>query len=499
MELISSVFTFILILGAVLLLFNVIIIVHELGHFLAARWRGLYVDRFQIWFGKPLIKKTVNGVTYGLGSIPAGGFVSVPQMLPMEMIEGKICDEEKEKLRNLPAAKPIDKIIVAAAGPLFSLLLALFFAVFVWWIGYPVTKAEYTTEVGFVAEDGPAAKIGLEPGDTILEVNGKEVTRFFSGLDDSIVWNIVSSNKETVDLTVRKKNGEVVTLEATPEVPEKEGMLERAQFPQIGIMPAETAAVHKVNGESPAGWAGLQEDDIIKEIDGQKIYSKAHAGQIIRKKGDQTLTFLVERKGEEKEIEVTPQIPVKAPENLAGQPMIGIEWATLRWDDMRRPDPLTLVAESGMMVFNTISALIQSKFVKPEHLSGPVGIINIYHTFFTLEKGWKLVLWLTVVINVNLAILNMLPFPVLDGGHIVMALLQMVRGGKQIGMRALEIIQGGFAILLFGFMIFITFYDTAALFPSRGDGGGGGGKKEDPTIEFAKPGESSDQAEETGE
>src|SRR5882672_7269606 len=105
----------------VVLLFNLLIFVHELGHFLAARWRGLKVDRFAIWFGKPIWKKEINGVEYCLGCIPAGGYVSLPQMAPMEAIEGK-SDRPAEDLPNVSA---FDKIIVAFAGPLFSFLLAL--------------------------------------------------------------------------------------------------------------------------------------------------------------------------------------------------------------------------------------------------------------------------------------------------------------------------------------------------------------------------------------
>src|SRR5437870_8521112 len=95
----------IFILLEVLLLFNLLIVVHELGHFLAARWRGLVVEKFQIWFGKPLWKKTINGVQYGLGSLPFGGFVSVPQLAPMDVFEGK-ADVDRTKL---PAAPALDK------------------------------------------------------------------------------------------------------------------------------------------------------------------------------------------------------------------------------------------------------------------------------------------------------------------------------------------------------------------------------------------------------
>src|SRR6478672_9126018 len=112
----------------VVVLFNLLIFVHELGHFLAARWRGLQIDRFAIWFGKPIWKTKINGVEYALGTIPAGGYVSLPQMATMEAIEGKT----EDRGQPLPPISAMDKIIVAVAGPLFSFLLAFVFAVIVW-------------------------------------------------------------------------------------------------------------------------------------------------------------------------------------------------------------------------------------------------------------------------------------------------------------------------------------------------------------------------------
>src|SRR3954469_5717882 len=128
----------IFILLEVLILFNLLIVVHELGHFLAARWRGLYIEKFGVWFGKPLWKKTINGVQYSLGSLPFGGFVALPQLAPMDIIEGK-ADVERQQL---PPVKAFDKIIVAVAGPFFSLLLALAFACVVWVVGYPVGESD---------------------------------------------------------------------------------------------------------------------------------------------------------------------------------------------------------------------------------------------------------------------------------------------------------------------------------------------------------------------
>src|ERR1051326_8484497 len=147
-----SILKIIFIFLEVLVLFNLLIFVHELGHFLAARWRGLKIDRFAIWFGKPIWKTKINGVEYALGSIPAGGYVSLPQMASMEAIEGK----GESSGQPLPPISAADKIIVAFAGPLFSFLLALTFAVIVWVVGRPISDDDNSTIIGWVEPNGPA-------------------------------------------------------------------------------------------------------------------------------------------------------------------------------------------------------------------------------------------------------------------------------------------------------------------------------------------------------
>src|SRR3954464_9708646 len=221
----------VLILLEVIVLFNLLIVVHELGHFLAARWRGLVIEQFGIWFGKPLWKKEINGVLYSFGSLPFGGFVKLPQLAPMDIIEGK-ADVERTQLPKISA---LDKIIVAIAGPLFTLLPPLLFACVVWAVGHPVSESDLTTVIGYVEKDSPAAKADLRAGDKIVEVDGRPVSRFF-GMNDSVVWNVVRSEGPTIPFKV-DRDGKVMTIEVTPVIAETSGW-RRKSTRQVMIQPA---------------------------------------------------------------------------------------------------------------------------------------------------------------------------------------------------------------------------------------------------------------------
>src|SRR5712672_2256946 len=230
-----SVLKFLFIAIEVLLLFNLLIFVHELGHFLAARWRGLKVDRFAIWFGKPIWKTKINGVEYALGTIPAGGYVSLPQMATMEAIEGKSESSDKP----LPPISALDKIIVAFAGPLFSFLLAIAFAFVVTMVGRPVSDTETTTTIGSVIKGGPADEAGLRPGDRILSVDGKPVSKF-SGMGDSVMWRIVRSEGEVLPIKVARVENGVTNILTFNPAPTKEPtkVWERKRLRKIQIAPA---------------------------------------------------------------------------------------------------------------------------------------------------------------------------------------------------------------------------------------------------------------------
>ena len=439
----------ILVLLEVLIIFNLLIVVHEIGHFLAARWRGLYIEKFGIWFGKPLWKKKINGVQYSLGTLPFGGFVALPQLAPMDIIEGK-ADVDRAQL---PPISALDKIIVAIAGPLFSLLLAVVFAAIVWIVGYPVSESDMTTTVGYVLAESPA-KGALQPGDKILEVDGKRVTRFL-GMNNSVSWAVVRSEGETVPIKF-ERNGEVRTVKIEPYKAETRGW-RRKSVRQLLILPAETPIIDKVESESPAEKAGLRKGDIIRAINGQEIFSPVALAEHTKTHPDEQMTLRVQHGDTTSEVNVKP-VPMAAEGEKETRPRIGIGWDTRL--TISHPSPLELVQNSVTSTFNTLGAVASPKSdVKLQHLSGPIGIVRIYYLFFVSDRGWQLALWLSVVLNVNLAILNMLPIPVLDGGHILFGVIESIRR-KPLNMRVLEYVQGACTVLIIGVIAYISFFDV---------------------------------------
>ncbi|MGH7982654.1 MAG: RIP metalloprotease RseP [Candidatus Udaeobacter sp.] len=443
----------IFVLLEVLILFNLLIVVHELGHFLAARWRGLYVEKFGVWFGKPLWKKKINGVQYSLGSLPFGGFVALPQLAPMDIIEGK-ADLDRARLPKISA---LDKIIVAIAGPFFSLLLALCFAAVVWAVGHPVGEADSTTVIGYVMPDSPAQKVGLLPGDKILSVDGKQVRRFL-GMNDSVSWDVVRSEGDKIAVKYQR-DGKVQTVWVEPYKAETRGW-RRKSIRQLLVYPAETPIIAKVEPKTPAAAAGLRAGDIIRGFDQTPIYNPIALLEYISKHPKDELVLHVERGGAKLDIPVKPT-PLPTGDQM--KPRIGIEWDTAGIVSIQHPSPIEQVYNSVTSTLKTIGAVASPKSdVKLQHLSGPVGIWNIYVRLFEAEGGWKLALWFSVILNVNLAILNMLPIPVLDGGHIVLALIESVRR-KPVNMRILEVIQTSCAVVIIGYMLYITFFDVQDL------------------------------------
>jgi len=470
----------IILIAEVLLVFNLMILVHEWGHFLAARWRGLKVEAFYIWFGKPLWKKTINGVEYGLGSIPAGGFVKLPQMAPMDAIEG-----ESSSTEPLPPITPLDKIIVAFAGPLFSFGLACLFALLVSWLGKPQTEAFVTTTLGYVAKDSPSEKAGLKPGDVIKAIDGQPIRRF-EGAVDSVRWAIISSEGETIQFDIERDGKPLPTISVSAEwaeaAPAKvswwKSIFTRPALREIGIAGKETPMVGEVHKDSPAADAGLLPEDQLLKVDGQPLYSRFQFAEYLSTKKDQPIKVTILRKGAEQVIEMLPRIPDRWESKDTPRQMVGIAWHATGERKLAHPGVFEQVSDATRSMISMIGKLISPKSdIGPGHMSGPVGIGRVYYNLLQDPNALLQVLWFSVVLNVNLAIMNLLPFPVLDGGHITMAIMEAIRR-RPMHSRALEIFQTACALTLFGFIIFVTFKDAGDIFM------GGGGKKKDPKDEI---------------
>jgi regulator of sigma E protease len=460
----------------VVLLFNLLIVVHELGHFFAAKWRGLKVEKFAIWFGKPLWSKTINGVEYRLGSIPAGGFVAIPQLAPMEALEG----ETNEKGEDLPPARPLDKIIVAIAGPLASLSLAFAFACVVYVVGRPVSEAETTDMIGYVMEGGPAAKAGLQPGDRIVAVNGHPVKRIngMGRMGDSVAWNVAVSSAPVIPIRFVRDGAEKI-VEVEPLAQPNSGW-NRKSLRQIQILPAMTPMIAKVALNSPAAEAGLRGGDLVVAANGIRLLSQPALAAILNATKEAPLTLTVRRGGSEFSSLVTPRIP-----DGQKQARIGIFWDERGIVTLAHPTPLFQIKSSVLTMWETISAVTaRHSEIGVQQLSGPVGIMRIYYLLFQSPMGWQLALWFSVVLNVNLAIMNLLPLPVLDGGHILLALIEWACG-HPIHQKTLEVVQGAFAMLLVGAMLYVSFFDVGDLLAGRKTLSGSGKSSE--TMTFSAP------------
>lgn len=448
----------ILVILVVILIFNVIIFVHELGHFLAARWRGLEVERFQIWFGKPIWKKTYNGVQYGLGWLPFGGFVALPQMAPMESIEGK-----NQNAEPLPPVKPIDKIIVAFAGPLFSFLLALLTACLVYFVGKPDSRVN-TTTIGYVVKDSPAMKGGLQIGDTITAVNSNPVDSFGGNMDTGVTENIITSEGDTINFTVQRPGTpEPLVIKTGFDIPDT-SWHQRKGLRKVGIGFQEAVIVGTIVPNGPGDKAGLKADDVITHLNGTAATSR---DLLIDAAGTGKLQQLTVKRGEETlELSITPLKPKGFDKTAFG---IGFKFdESVLTETILHPGPWSQITESANVMKRTIQLVSSSESsIGVDQLAGPIGIGKGYYEMLTSSaNGWKLALWFTVLFNINLAILNMMPFPVLDGGHIVLSFLEMI-SGRPIKARVLEVIQTSFVLVIFGLFIYITSKDVGSLIPGK--------------------------------
>ncbi|MDR2845161.1 MAG: RIP metalloprotease RseP, partial [Puniceicoccales bacterium] len=267
-----------------ILFFGGSIFVHELGHFLAARKRGLKVERFSIGFGPRLFGWTgKDGVDYRISLLPLGGYVALPQMVDMEAIEG----ESKSDPDELPQPSYTDKIIVLVAGVVFNLIFAFLIACVLWVTGRPVSPSSRTTTIGHIATElatpgkpSPALVSGLHHGDKILAIDGTPVSDF-TQIIGSIALGAGRDSEGNPQVTLRvSRDGKELDLVAKPELLTLNPS-SKDQARRIGIGPAEEIIVGKAEPGSPAAIAGLKPGDALLALDDTKLWSFYHLRQLL--------------------------------------------------------------------------------------------------------------------------------------------------------------------------------------------------------------------------
>ncbi len=436
----------------IVVFFGASIFVHELGHFLAARRRGLHVERFSIGFGPKIFSWTRDGVEYRVSWLPLGGYVALPQLADMQGIEGET------GATDLPPISYTSKVIVSVMGAVFNVLFAFLLSLVLWGVGYPAAVEQQTTTVGHVAPkltlpggeefESPAARAGLRAGDIIRSVDGKPIATF-TDIQHAVLMG--GGRDEEGNPLVRmeiERDGELVETRVYPI------LVGRDRLRTIGIQGAHPVIVENLTEGFPAENAGLRRGDRIVAIDGKPVYSLGQIQNHLQETGETEVTLDVERNGEALTFRMRPREAVVTRDGET-QYLLGFRREQVRTLVYR--NPIEQVDHARKRVFQMLGSLVNPQTdVGLRHMSGPAGIARIIH--WAAQADFRLVLFVMVLINVNLAILNLLPIPVLDGGHIVFATIARLRG-KSLPPNFVAATQGVFMMLLLALMLYVTFFD----------------------------------------
>jgi regulator of sigma E protease len=421
---------------AVLVSFGAAVFVHELGHFWVARKLGMKVEEFAIGFGPKIYGWTRNGVKYSLRGIPAGGYVALPQMITAEALEGK--SEEQ-----VPPAPPSHKILVALAGPFMNVVFAFAIATVIYFVGLPV--AVNPAVIGYVAPGSAEAKLGIREGDRIISVDGAKVKSW-----QDVTLHTIVARTNVVPVVIEHDGAEqTYQLQTTTD--------NAVGLKLLNLDPRDHPQVMEVMSGSAAEKAGLKPNDKIVSFAGVPIASRDQFIDLVRKCGGQTNEVQVERAGKKLTLTVTPTIDPTTKIGRIGV-MLGTDSTQVYIVQKPGPSPLEQVRDVFDKTFETLGALVHSKEtgVGAKDLSGPIGIFSMLAA--QVNTDYRLALSFLVLLNINLAILNLLPIPVLDGGHILMAVIEKIRR-RPLNIKLVERVTTCFVVLLLSFYVYVTFFD----------------------------------------
>ena len=432
----------------------ILVSLHELGHLLVARWCGIKVLRFSVGFGKPFFTKRWRNIEWCFAPIPLGGYVKM-----VDTREGNVAEAD------LPYAfdkqHPAKKIAVVAAGPLTNLALA----VLLYGLSFSFGISDLKPFVGTVEPYSIAAKAGFAAGDKITAVNGVPVANW----GDAQTGIILDLEAGKVDVAVTTEQGQnVVRTINAAGTQEAADVAKRGGY--IGLMPYRlTKTVGVVVPGSAAEKAGLKAGDTLLAVEGKALDSWQEWVDLVRRSAGQKLQLTYLRDGKTLETFIRPDSEMQGGV-LSGRVGLGAA-ADKVWDKAVRFRYYPSVAEAFGMAWRKTTGYVTLtlKFfgrllggqASLQHVSGPLTIADVAGK--SASMGWQPYVEFLALVSVSLGVMNLLPVPVLDGGHLVFYSIEWLRGkplSESIQTAGLRV---GLALMMM-LMILAFFNDITRLF-----------------------------------
>jgi regulator of sigma E protease len=439
-----------------LVVLGVLVAFHELGHFLAARWVGVKVLKFSLGFGPKLFGRQVGETEYLLSAIPLGGYV---KLFGEDETEATTPEDRR---RSFAHQGLWGKILIVAAGPGFNFILA--YLIFAGWLstGSPLfvpTFRDLSADVDALVPGSPAATAGMEIGDRVVKVNGKDISTKTELLDA-----VAKSKGQPISLEVRR-DGQTKPLSVTPTLAPGEVAAGEEPLYTIGVEETPPLVTSVMHG-SPASAAGFQAGDRVVAIEGQAIYTWAQMTTQVKEHPQKPLRVEVFRNGQRVALTVTPtaeKVTVNGLTIEVGKIGISGPGRSL----MRSDNPLEAVYHGleATWGWTELTAIGLYKMVigdiSSKNIGGPLTIANISGE--AASQGASSVVFLIAILSINLGVLNLLPIPILDGGHLLFFLIEGILR-KPLGERQREVAQQVGLVLLVGVMIFAFWNDLERIF-----------------------------------
>jgi regulator of sigma E protease len=435
---------------------GVVVFVHELGHFLAARLVGIDVEAFSVGWGKPILKKKIGAVEYRLGMFPIGGYCKMRGENEFQ----EAWESHRQHIEPVKGtffgASPQGRILVAFAGPLFNVLFAVLVLSIIWGIGFEMQTLESRIVLASEINEGetyPADEAGLVTGDRIVGINGRK-TAWYHEVQESIAINA----ERPLSLAV-ERDGQLVNLTVRPGLDKSTGA------GRIGVYFWADPVIGAVAPDSAAALAGLVPGDRITRVNGQAV---RHSMDFARSFADSppVLALEYERNGAAGTAELSPNYS----DGAAG---VGISWQSVRYHTPRLSLPAA-AAKGAAESWKTLTVSLRSLGLLfkgidlTQAVSGPVRITYMVGSAAasgfgqSIGDGLRSLADFLALISVALCVMNLLPLPVLDGGLIVLFLVELVRR-KPLNPRAISVFQTCGAVLIIGIMLFAVFGDILYL------------------------------------